>query len=242
MVKSDVIGVLGGMGPLASAEFVKMIYEQSIGDLEQSAPVVIMYSDPTFPDRTDEFLAGSYGPLLERLMKALHILLRSGATKIVVCCVTIHYLFPKIPDDLKQALVSLLVVIFDDLARSPKQHLLLCSNGTRTLKLFESHCQWDSLKEYIVLPDEEDQHRIHHELIYQIKKNPDSHDLVPLLESFLEKYKVDSFIAGCTEMHLLAKHFSGPGEGRKDYCFIDPLAIIARQLSVQFKQSVTVRR
>lgn len=49
----DPLGVLGGMGPLASAEFLKTIYECSVAGGEQRSPSVIMYSDPTFPDRTE---------------------------------------------------------------------------------------------------------------------------------------------------------------------------------------------
>ena len=50
----QVLGVLGGMGGLASAEFVKTVYEISGEGVEQeqAGPVVLMYSDPAFPDRT----------------------------------------------------------------------------------------------------------------------------------------------------------------------------------------------
>ena len=43
------------MGPVASAvaEFVRTVYELAAVELEQDAPVVILYSDPTVPDRTE---------------------------------------------------------------------------------------------------------------------------------------------------------------------------------------------
>ena len=52
MATKEILGVVGGMGPLASAEFVKTIYEHSLGEREQASPTVLMHSDPTFPDRT----------------------------------------------------------------------------------------------------------------------------------------------------------------------------------------------
>ena len=55
---------------MASAEFLKTIYEYGIGENEQDAPIVVMYSDPTFPDRTDSFLAGEDELLLARLTAA----------------------------------------------------------------------------------------------------------------------------------------------------------------------------
>ena len=81
-MNQKVLGVLGGMGGLASAEFVKTIYEFS-GELslpEQAGPVVAMYSDPAFPDRTEAFLRGETQPILTRLIDALDRLDRMGAT------------------------------------------------------------------------------------------------------------------------------------------------------------------
>jgi aspartate racemase len=229
--RKNLLGILGGMGPLSSAEFLKTIYQYSLRDQEQLSPAVIMLSDPGFPDRTDDLLAGSYSVLLERLKDGLHILRQMGATETVICCITIHYLVPRLPDTLREGLVSLIDVIFAKIAQLPKKHLLICTNGTRNLKLFQSHLEWKGLEDRIVWPDESDQSRIHYDLIYQIKKNRDIKKLIPLLELLLVKYKVDSFIAGCTELHFLAKYFADPSTSPNGYSSIDPLSIIARELA-----------
>lgn len=228
--ETDILGVVGGMGPWASAEFLKTIYEDCLDGCEQDSPRVIMYSDPTFPDRTDAFLAGDSEPLLRQLAATIERLLGAGATSVVLCCMTIHYLVPRLPPQLRERVVSLLDVVFANLIRHPKKHLLLCSTGTRKLGLFERHDRWPLVEAQVVLPDEEDQDTIHQRLIYPIKKNPELSTLFPLLESLLDKYGVDSFIVGCSEMHLLAKQFVTPNGGRKNYGCLDPLAIIAREL------------
>lgn len=218
------------MGPLASAEFLKTIYEHSLGGREQHSPVVMMYSDPTVPDRTEALLTGSCDVLLEELTRAIRSLRQLGASRIALCCMTIHYLLPKLPRDLRESVVSLLDVAYAGIAQSRKRHLLICSKGTRELRLFETHPQWEFAKSRIVLPDERDQERIHHDLIYPIKGNADRRELLVLLESLLVKYEVDSFVAGCSEVHILAKAVApvrGPKNG--DRC-IDPLMILAREL------------
>jgi len=207
---------------MASAEFLKTVYEYGIGENEQDAPVVFMYSDPTFPDRTDAFLAGESELLLARLTGALQCLADAGASRFVICCMTIHHLLPSLPLHLSARVVSLLDVIFGNLERESRRHLLICSNGTRRLELFENHPQWERYKSQIVLPNDDDQNKIHRELIYPIKKNPDFSRLKLLLETLLERYEVDSFIAGCSEIHVLAKHVAG-------YGCLDPLTIIARE-------------
>lgn len=226
--EKEILGVVGGLGPLASAEFLKTVYECGIGANEQDAPVVLMYSDPTFPDRTDSFLAGESELLLARLTRALQFLSDGGASRFVICCMTIHHLLPSLPAHLSARVVSMLDVIFSNL-KPPERHLLICSNGTRRLELFQSHPQWEKHKSQIVLPDDDDQNKIHRELIYPIKKNPDFRRLKLLLESLLQRYEVDSFIAGCSEIHILAKQVFN-SDPTPDYRCLDPLMIIAKSV------------
>jgi aspartate racemase len=225
----QVLGIVGGMGPLASAEFLRTIYECSLGQHEQKAPIVLLHSDPTFPDRTEAFLNDKSAAVLEQLVNALYRLCESGATEIVMCCVTIHYLLPKLPNNLRQRIISLLDIIYAEQTLTQKRHLLICSSGTWRLGLFQEHPQWRRAAEYIVIPDAGDQKKIHDDLIYPVKRNVDIGALAPLLDSLMKKYEVNSFIAGCSEVHLLAKHLmSGGGEQTKYDC-IDPLTILAKK-------------
>jgi len=59
------LGELYGLGNILVIEVT--VYEYGIGENEQDAPIVLMYSDPTFPDQTDSFLAG--GRTLVRTIK-----------------------------------------------------------------------------------------------------------------------------------------------------------------------------
>lgn len=226
----QVLGILGGMGPLASAEFLRTIYECSLGQHEQEAPIVLMHSDPTFPDRTEAFLNDRSDVVLEQLISTLDRLSEAGATEIVMCCVTIHYLLPKLPNNLRERIVSLLDVIYAERALTQQRHLLVCSSGTWRLGLFQEHPQWRRAAEYIVIPDADDQKKIHDDLIYPVKRNVDIGALALLLDSLMKKYEVNSFIAGCTEVHLLAKHFMRGGGGEQtNYDCIDPLIILAKK-------------
>src|SRR5688572_30476242 len=97
----EMLGILGGMGPLASAEFLKTIYELNLADPEQKSPACVLYSDPAFPDRTEAIMNGSGGLFVRRLTDALEALYGLGATRLVVSCITSHYFFPQIPANLR---------------------------------------------------------------------------------------------------------------------------------------------
>lgn len=225
----DIYGIVGGMGPLASAEFLRTIYEFGLRGREQESPIVHLLSDPTFPDRTDAFLSGSYADVFDQFVKSVETLTRQGATKIVVCCMTIHYLLPALPSDLRRRIISLLDVIFENVIASGKRHLVVCTKGTRQLGLFESHPRWERAKDYFVFAGESDQEMIHYDLIYRIKQNPSLRTLTPMLEALMDEYEVDSFIAGCSEIHLLAKYFASSDNNAKGYGCLDPLTILAKE-------------
>ena len=224
------LGVLGGLGPLASAEFVKTIYEYSVGTGEQRSPAVLMYSDPAFPDRTETLLSGSYEHLLKRLVGALELLRERNVSEVIICCITIHYLLPELPEYLREKVLSLLDPIMEAVSEMRTKQLMLCSNGVRQLGVFERHPAWQRAAQYIVMPEADDQQRIH-TLIYEIKRNRDLDSVSAALEELFVKYRVDGFIAGCTEIHLLSKYFMSATEKRNRYQCTDPLLIMAQQVA-----------
>lgn len=221
------------MGPHASAEFLKTIYEQCRGEREQEFPTVMVYSDPGFPDRTEAFLRGEEGVILERLIECLHGLRLLGVTKVALCCMTIHHLLPRLPTDLRETIVPLTDIVFDTVASNRQRYLLISSTGTRALRLFERHHRWPETRDCFILPSNEDQQRIHREIIFRIKKNPDSSPIAPLLDHFMAKYETRSFIAGCSEIHLIAKRFAYKENNPLGYYCIDPLTILAQKWATE---------
>jgi aspartate racemase len=224
------LGIIGGMGPLASAEFLKTIYEYNLlGQREQQSPKVIVYSDPTFPDRTEALLRGNDQILLANLIEALYQLCELDVSNIVICCITSHYLLPKLPYQLRERVISLVDIILKKILDQQKKHLLICSTGTQKLEIFQNHILWQYTKNYIVLPDEADQKLIH-QMIYYLKVKGKLQKCLPILEALQAKYNVQNFIAGCTEIHLLNKHLNLVGGNGKEDIFLDPLTIIAQEL------------
>lgn len=221
--RTNMLGILGGLGPLASAEFAKTIYEHCGGACEQEWPAIIMLSDPSFPDRTEAFERGEDDLVLERFIESLCHLREMGAEKIAVCCVTLHHLLPRLPLYLRKHVISLVDVIFADLEHCGGKHLLLCTKGTRQMQIFQRHPLWESTKKQLVLPEPDDQDRVHR-LIYALKSAADPRQKMPIVQALLAKYKVRSFVSGCTELHLIAKQFD-------ILSCIDPLDTLAHEIA-----------
>lgn len=229
-LRGEVLGVMGGLGPLASAEFLNTLYRCAAWEREQDAPRVVMYSDPVFPDRTTAFLAGDDDTVLHPLVEVLNRLVVLGATRLVICCMTAHHLLPQVPAELRWRVVSVPRVILGQLYAARGRYLLLCTNATRTFRLLEREPLWDDVRSRVIFPDEADQEVVHRDLIYQLKRKAHPAALVPLVRSLVEKYGADGFIVGCSEMHILANHLPPEEPGVPPGC-IDPFLAIARGLA-----------
>jgi aspartate racemase len=222
----DVWGILGGVGPLASAAFVSSIYELSDATCEQELPIVVLLSDPTIRDRTEALLGGRERELADDVAWRAHRLLDAGATRLILCCVSLHPIVSLLPSDIREKLVSLVDVIFESVAQDSKRHLLLCTNGARRTRVFQHHPCWNTLHARIVLPDAADQETIH-ALIYQVKKNASPTRQLAVIGRLRERYGVESCIAGCTEMHILARQAESQESKHPSASWLDPLAVLA---------------
>jgi aspartate racemase len=226
------LGILGGMGPLASAEFLKTIYEFNSAKIEQEMPVCFLYSDPTIPDRTDAIVNELNSALVHHFVEALGRLNLLGVTKIVIPCITIHHFLPKVPLPLRGKIISLVDLILQEVVDSEEPCLLLCTNGALQAGIFQYHHLWNLAEKHVIFPYEE-QNTIHR-LIYQIKREGINETVILFLDNLLKKYQVSSFIAGCTEIHLLTKYLIQ--QNNQSYFVVDPLLTIAKDLK-QFLES-----
>jgi aspartate racemase len=222
-------GIVGGMGPAASAAFVQTVYDACAGRPEQEMPVLLLASDPTFPDRTTALLAGDTQPIVEPLARRIDQLAAMGADRIVVCCMTAHALFVDLPPHSRRRLVSLVDLLLARIITSRRRCLLLCTEGTRRVGLLQRSPLWTEAARYLALPDHDDQARIHR-LIYELKLGPPRAGHLATVDDLVARYGADCIAGGCTEIHLLSR-FARGRDGSHWARAIDPLAALAEQIA-----------
>ncbi|SCE59110.1 aspartate racemase [Streptomyces sp. Termitarium-T10T-6] len=95
---SGIVGVLGGMGPAATADFLAKLVRETPATSDQEHLRTLVWSDATVPDRTDAILSAGPSPL-PRLLEGVHLLQSAGAAIIAMPCSTAHAFLP----DLRRA-------------------------------------------------------------------------------------------------------------------------------------------
>ena len=86
------LGVLGGMGPAASAEFMVRLAARTPAKRDQDHIPTILWSDCTIPDRSTSVRRGDDAPL-EYLQAGIQGLINCGCDYIVIPCNTAHFWF-----------------------------------------------------------------------------------------------------------------------------------------------------
>ncbi len=89
-IMGKLLGVLGGMGPLATVDFLHKLIEETPAAGDQDHIPVIAYSVPQIPDRPSAIAGNGESPL-PHMLRGIHTLKTTGATAIAIACNTAHY-------------------------------------------------------------------------------------------------------------------------------------------------------
>ena len=95
MLQRRLIGVLGGMGPLATVDFMQKVIQATAAKRDQDHVPMIVYCVPQIPDRVGAVLAGTDEPFVA-LSQGIRVLENSGVELIVIPCNTAHAWFDRL--------------------------------------------------------------------------------------------------------------------------------------------------
>jgi aspartate racemase len=220
------IGILGGMGPEASAYFFGLIIKNTMAEKDQEHIPVVIYSNPEVPPRTDAVLGKGPSPL-PYLLEGVRVLKQAGADFIVMPCVTAHYFYDQVMAEVRVPFIHLVdETVLYALRKWPelKKAGLVASTGTLRSKLFHNAFAKEGVE--IVEPGEEEQSRVM-EAIFGKEGIKAGHTSGKSQEIILHTAKeliqrgAEAVIAGCTEVPLVLK------DEDIEMPLIEPLQILA---------------
>lgn len=197
-----VIGVLGGMGPAATADFYAKIVQATPAERDQDHPRTLIWSDPSIPDRTGALIASGPHPG-PQLAAGARMLERSGADVIAVPCNTAHAFLPEIRAAVEVPVLDMVLETRDrvlEMLAPGGRAGLLATHGTIRARLYEQ--AFAQRGEPLLVPSGEQQERVM-EAIRQVKGDPESAAAAQTLCSAvadLAERGAGVVIAGCTEI------------------------------------------
>ena len=134
------LGVLGGMGPAATAEFLRLLAVHMPAKYDQQHPIVYVLSDPTTPDRSAGILGEGEDPS-PVILRNLETLISWGSDVLAVPCNTAHYFIDRLKHKLKIPLVHIVDATFSEAAKLDSKAWLFSTLGTAKSNLYQNYAQ-----------------------------------------------------------------------------------------------------
>jgi len=220
-----IIGILGGMGPEATADLFYRIIRATPVEKDQDHIHVIIESNSKVPDRTPAILGTgpSPAPILVETGKRLE---RSGADFLIVPCNTAHYFIPEVQKELGIPILHMINLSAEYIAKkypNVKKAGLLASDGTLVSKLYHNSYAEQGIE--IVAPSESSQRDVM-DAIYKYIKTGDLEtggELLNRVSLELIEAGADSVLCGCTEVSLVLH------DGDLSVPVVDPLQVLAEE-------------
>ncbi|MHB8062185.1 MAG: cysteate racemase [Ruminiclostridium sp.] len=222
------IGIIGGMGPMATASLFKKIITITQADSDQEHIHILIDNNTEIPDRSSYIIGNGENPL-EKLIKSAKVLEASGVDFLIMPCNTAHYFYK---DIIREIHIPFINMIYET-GLYIKKHFphvrragILATEGTCAADVYDNELK--SLGIEIVKPSHEAQQQVT-SLIHAVKRGDNT--LTPpegYLAAIQElKQETQIIILGCTELPIAHELFGIRG------LFIDTLDILA-QSAVMF--------
>ena len=215
------LGIIGGMGPMATAVFYEKIVAMTCASKDQDHIDTIIYSCPQIPDRTSFFLGNSQEdpyPVILDLAKRLE---GQGADIIAIPCITAAYFEKALSRDVNIPVINGISETASLLkSKGIKSAGIMATEGSIKNRLIAGALESEGITP--VEPDGEHQ-EIVSDIIYGDVKAGKPVDLNKLYKvaDHLKSKGAEAYILGCTELSVIA-HDNSLGSG-----FFDIMDVLA---------------
>ncbi len=217
------LGIIGGLGPMATAYLLQLIIEMTDAKTDQEHLDVIVFDRPSVPDRTAHILDKSKPSPLPSMTATAQTLEKLGAGCLCAPCVTSHYFYQELSGSVSIPFLNMVTETAAELkAAGKKRPGVMATTGTVSTGLFQNAFEKEGLQ--AVLPDEAGQALVMSLIYDDIKAGkPADREKFRRVSEMLYGAGCDCIVLGCTELSLIKKS-AGLGAG-----YLDALEVLAKR-------------
>ena len=217
------IGIIGGMGPLATYDLAEKILDNTVASCDQDNIPVIIDCNTRIADRTAAILHGGADPRPE-MKKSAKRLEEAGADVLVMACNTAHYFYDSVCEDIGVPVLHMPRLTAQLLlSKGVKKAGVLATDGTCQSGVYGDALEKEGIEP--IYPSQEKQ-KIIMSLIYDYVKagRMDFSDLdIDAVISEMKEKGAEILILGCTELPVAFGII-----GDKGLPAVDPTDVLAR--------------
>ncbi len=216
------LGIIGGMGPLATCDLFRKIVENTAADSDREHIHIIIDNNSAIPDRTAAILRGGEDPL-PKMKESLNRLTEAGADVVIMGCNTAHYFFDALGEDCKVERLNMLYETMSYLkSQGIKKAGLLASSGTVESGIYARAAEKYDIE--LVCPVGDEQDAVMGVIYDGVKAGVSDYNtekFCSTVDALLSR-GAETLILGCTELPLAMDMYS------LSFPAVDPTLILAK--------------
>lgn len=227
MLMGKIIGILGGMGPMATINLFQRIVQSTKANSDQEHIHILIDNNTSIPDRTAYIMGKGENPLSQLIISAKR-LENAGADFLIMPCNTAHYFYEDLRNEVKIQFVNMIdetAIYIKKKYPNIKKVGILGTEGTVKSGIYDK--VFNKIGMNIIKPCSENQNSITN-IIYGVKEGV---MLIPIDGIYraveeMEAYGAEVFILGCTELSVVNDIH------RLNGTYVDPLRVLCEKAIV----------
>ena len=238
------IGVVGGVGPAATVDFMNKIIRNTDASKDQDHVKLLVEHNPQIPDRTANLIGDGRDPTIA-IYAACKKLEASDADLIAIPCNTAHAFVDRIQPYLSIPIVNMLSETADFIRERYGNSIgigLLATSGTVTSRVY--HAAFEAHGMELIIPDEFHQQKVMSAIYGPLGVKAGHADGMCKMEllqavTHLADRGAQVIILGCTELPLVLSQAEAFAVAGATVAILDPTDILARKCA-SLAQTVAV--
>ena len=217
------LGVLGGLGPMASVYFLQLLTQMSDAQTDQEHMEIILYSKPSIPDRTIYIVGESNINPVEEMVIVGKKLKEMWADILAVPCITAHFFHKELEDKIGLPIIHAIEETGFYLEEEKISRAgILATDGTIRSGLFQSALKRRGICP--VVPNADNQKKLMEIIYNEIKAGEEIN--IPFFHQISKELfdqGAEVILLACTELSLIRKDH-GLSTG-----YLDVMEVLARK-------------
>lgn len=219
------LGILGGLGPLATVYFMDLIVKMTEAKKDQDHISMIILNHAAIPDRTEFILDATKPNPLPMMIEDAKKLQSAGADYVVMPCNTAHFFYEQIQHNIDIPMLNIIeeTVKFARDEKKVKKLGILATKGTVSAGSYQRMCENYGVE--WAVPSLQDEQSLMNIIYNQVKagKKANITEFIKIIEN-MKADGCDAVTLGCTELSVINKDFA---LCREDV--VDSLEVLAKR-------------
>jgi len=199
------LGVIGGMGPLATSVFFEKIIENTVANSDQEHINMVILNHAELPDRTKVILNQQEALFLNAVQKDIQLLETAGVAHIAIPCNTSHFFYDQMQEMTNVPIIHMVEETCKAIHRrfgDNSKVAILATNGTVQSGIYRMVCEKYNMK--LHTPNQVSQEQVMN-TIYSIKSDlkVDETAIEQIIKELVYEENCCCVILACTELSCM---------------------------------------